>query len=180
MAARALAFAIILLFYRGIYAFGQSVAVTASANIVVPVTVTATAPLAFGSVTRGTTFTIPATSASAGALIFSGDAGDQITISIPATATITTTSGGGGSMTVTITRNALRHRKTNDQTSATNLNASSGTATVNLSGDGSGDGVNHDGLGQHYLWIGGTLTVPATQQRGGYSGTFTVSAVYSN
>lgn len=164
----------------GMRAFGQSVSVSATASVVVPITVTAVAPLSFGSVARGTTVAIPATSASAGAVSFSGDASDQITISIPGTATISTTSGDGGTLTVTIARNALRKSKTNNHAGATSLNASSGTATVSLSGDASGDGVNHDGLGQYYLWIGGSVTVLATQQRGSYAGTFTITAVYSN
>jgi hypothetical protein len=30
------------------------------------------------------------------------------------------------------------------------------------------------------MWIGGSVTPSATQQRGSYSGSFTVSAAYSN
>lgn len=57
---------------------------------------------------------------------------------------------------------------------------SGGIATMQLSSDKEGDGVNGDGLGQAYLRIGGTVTPTAMQQRGSYSGTFTVSASYSN
>ncbi|MDB5034051.1 MAG: hypothetical protein JWQ98_1292, partial [Chlorobi bacterium] len=52
--------------------------------------------------------------------------------------------------------------------------------TTALSADASGDGTNSDGLGQVYLWIGGSVSPTATQQRGNYTGTFTVSAAYSN
>jgi hypothetical protein len=83
-------------------------------------------------------------------------------------------------MTVTINRAALRVHTTGTQGSASALDASSGSATTALSADASGDGVNSDGLGQAYLWVGGSVTPTATQQRGTYSGTFTVSAAYSN
>jgi hypothetical protein len=83
-------------------------------------------------------------------------------------------------MTVTIARSTLRKNTTNNQGTSTTLDASSGSGTASLSSDASGDGVNNDGLGQLYLWIGGSLTSSATQQRGSYSGTFTVSAVYAN
>jgi hypothetical protein len=83
-------------------------------------------------------------------------------------------------MTVTINRAGLRVHTANVQGSASTLDASSGSATTALSGDASGDGVNSDGLGQAYLWIGGSVSPSATQQRGTYSGSFTVSAAYSN
>jgi hypothetical protein len=83
-------------------------------------------------------------------------------------------------MTVTIARAALRSHTTNAQASSTTLDASSGSATTALSADATGDGVNSDGLGQLYVWIGGSVSPTATQQRGSYSGSFTVSAAYSN
>jgi hypothetical protein len=83
-------------------------------------------------------------------------------------------------MNVTINRSALRGNTNNAQGSSSTLDASSGSVTTNLSGDASGDGTNNDGLGQAYVWIGGSVTPAATQQRGSYSGTFTVSAAYSN
>jgi hypothetical protein len=49
------------------------------------------------------------------------------------------------------------------------LDASSGTATTALSSDASGDGVTGDGLGQTFLWIGGTVTPSTTRQRGSYT-----------
>jgi len=158
----------------------QSASVTSTATIVTPITANATAPLAFGTINKGATTTVASTTASAGAVTFSGDASDDITVSVPATATIATTSGAGANMTVTISRGSLRGNTTNSQGTAAALDASSGTATTALSGDGSGDGVNNDGLGQVYIWIGGAVTPTATQQRGTYTGTFTVSASYSN
>jgi hypothetical protein len=160
--------------------FAQSASVTSTATIVVPITASATSPLAFGTVTRGGTSTVAATNAAAGAVTFGGDESDQITVTVPSTATISTTSGAGASMTVTIARATLRSNTTNNQGTGTTLDASSGSATTSLSSDASGDGVNSDGLGQLYLWIGGSVTAAATQQRGSYSGTFTVSAVYAN
>jgi hypothetical protein len=83
-------------------------------------------------------------------------------------------------MTVTINRAGLRSHTTSTQVGAVTLDASSGSATTALSSDASGDGVANDGLGQLYLWIGGSVTPSSVQQRGAYSGTFTVSAAYSN
>jgi hypothetical protein len=83
-------------------------------------------------------------------------------------------------MTVTLNRAALRSNTSNAQGTATTLDAASGSATTALSSDATGDGVNSDGLGQVYVWIGGSVTPTATQQRGSYSGSFTVSAAYSN
>jgi hypothetical protein len=171
------AFALVSAFSTG---FAQSASVTSTATIVTPITAAATAPLAFGTISKGATATVAATHASAGAVSFGGDESDNITISVPATATISTTSGAGASMTVTLHRGTMRSNTTTSQAGATTLDAASGSATAALSSDASGDGVNNDGLGQLYVWIGGAVTPSATQQRGSYSGTFTVSAAYSN
>jgi len=169
-----------LLVLTGANAFAQSASVNSTATIVTPITAAATAPLAFGTITKGSAATVAATGSQAGSVTFSGDESDNITVTVPATATISTTSGAGSSMTVTIARATLRSHTANVQASATTLDASSGSATTALSADASGDGVGSDGLGQLYVWIGGTVTPTATQQRGSYSGTFTVSAAYSN
>jgi hypothetical protein len=160
--------------------FAQSASVTSTATIVTPITAAATAPLAFGTISKGATATVAANNASAGAVTFGGDESDNITITVPATATIATTSGAGATMTVTLNRAGVRTNTTSAQGGSVTLDASSGSATTALSADASGDGVGSDGLGQLYMWIGGAVTPTATQQRGSYSGTFTVSAAYSN
>jgi hypothetical protein len=172
--------ALAALLVAGSHAFAQSASVTSTATIVTPITASAAAPLAFGTISKGATASVAATSSQAAQVLFSGDEADNVTISVPSTATISTTSGAGSSMTVTINRAALRSNTSNAQGTATTLDASSGSATTALSADASGDGVNSDGLGQVYVWIGGSVTPSATQQRGSYSGTFTVSAAYSN
>ena len=164
----------------GANAFAQSATVTSTATIVTPIAATATAPLAFGTISKGATASVAANSSSAGAVTFSGDEGDNITITVPASVSIATTSGSGASMNVSINRSALRGHTTNAQGSGTTLDASSGSVTTPLSSDASGDGTNNDGLGQLYMWIGGSVSPTATQQRGSYTGTFTVSAAYSN
>ncbi|MDB5033138.1 MAG: hypothetical protein JWQ98_379 [Chlorobi bacterium] len=161
----------------GSKAMAQSASLTSSATIVTPIAATATAPLAFGTITKGQTSSVAATTGSAGAVTFSGNESDNITV--PATATISTTSGAGAGMTVTIDRANLRGNTTTSGTGAV-LNAASGSVTTALSSDAGGDAHNSDGLGQLYLTIGGSVAPAATQQRGSYSGTFTVSAAYSN
>jgi hypothetical protein len=164
----------------GATAFAQSASVTSGATIETPISATATSALAFGTITKGATATVAGTAATAAGVTFSGDESDNITLSIPTTATISTTSGEGASMTVTISRGSLRVNTANSQSTAAALDASSGSATTALSSDASGNGTASDGLGQTFLWIGGTVSPAATQQRGIYTGSFTVSAAYSN
>ncbi len=163
-------------------AFAQSATLTSTATIVTPITATAISPLAFGTITKGALATVVSTSSSAAAVSFSGDERDDITVTIPANVTITTAGGAGGSMTVSLTRNGIRYTTLGNipPNGAQSIDASSGTVTVALSMDNQGDAVNNDGLGQAYLWIGGTVTPGVQQQRGNYSGTFTVSAAYTN
>jgi hypothetical protein len=183
MKTKVFALAAVCALFSGVTAFAQpwTAPVTTTATLNIPIQVTATSPLAFGNVTRGVETVIAATSASAGAVSFSGDESDQISITVPASTTIATTSGAGANMTVNIDRDALRLNNTsNTQGTATVLDASTGSALTSLSTDAAGDGNAGDGMGQAYLWIGGRVTPSATQQRGSYTGTFTVSVNYSN
>ena len=164
----------------GNIALAQSATISSTATVLTPITATATAPLAFGSLNKGTANSISASSASAGAATFSGDEGDEITITVPASMTLSTVSGGGATMNGSINRSALRVNTTSAQAGAVTMDASNGSATTSLSPDNSGNGVGNDGLGQVYLWVGGSVTPTATQQRGNYSGSFMVSAAYSN
>ncbi len=175
-----LAVAIIGLFLASMSTFAQSASLSVTATVLTPISGVPTAPLAFGAITKGSTTTIAPTTASAGAVIFNGDEGDNITITLPATATMGTTAGGGANMSVALNRAGLRANTTSAQNGGVTLDASSGSATAMLSSDGSGDGVNNDGLGQLYLWIGGAVSPNMTQQQGAYSGNFTISASYSN
>lgn len=151
-----------------------------SATIQTDITSFGTADVAFGTITKGNLATVLSSDAAAGAIAFSGDADDNVTITVPATFELSTTSGAGATMTVSITRATMLSGTTNDQGTAAAMDASSGSATVALSTDVSGDGVDADGLGQIYTWFGGTVTPTATQQRGTYNGTVTISAAYSN
>lgn len=167
----------------GSAAFAQSASLNSSATIVTPISATAVAPLAFGTISKGSMASVTATSSSAAAVSFSGDESDNITVTIPSTVTIATTSGeAGGSMTVTLNRAAIRYTPLGNipPNGAQSVDASSGSVNVGLSMDNQGNAVNNDGIGQAYLWIGGSVTPAAAQQRGSYSGTFTVSAAYSN
>jgi hypothetical protein len=169
-------------FTAGMTAFAQtSQSVNSSATVTTPITGASTAALAFGTVTKGQANTVASSAAGAGAFNFSGDESDDITITVPATVTLNTTSGGGASMNVTLDRAGMGSNSTdNTQGSAVTADASSGTVTVALSADAAGDGTDADGLGQSYFWIGGSVTPAANQQRGSYTGTFSVSASYSN
>jgi len=161
-------------------AVAQSASVSATATVLTPISAVPTAPLAFGTISKGSTTMVLATTSSAGAVVFNGDESDNITITLPASATMQTLSGGGATMAVTLNRAALRTNTIAAQNGSATLDASNGSATATLSSDASGDGVNSDGLGQLYLWIGGAVSPNMTQQQGAYSGNFTVSASYSN
>ena len=163
-------------------ASAQSASVTSTATILAPLTAAATAPLAFGTIAKGATATVASSTTSAGAVTFGGDEQDDITVTIPSTVTIATTAGGGANMTVTLDRANVRYTPLGNipPNGASVVNASNGTVTVKLSMDNQGDAVNNDGNGQAYLWIGGSVTPTSQQQRGSYTGSFTVSAAYSN
>jgi hypothetical protein len=163
-------------------AHAQSASVNSTATIVTPISAAATAPLAFGTISKGATATVAASTSSAGAVNFSGDESDNITVTIPSTVVIATSSGAGANMTVTLDRAGVRYTPLGNipPNGASVVDASSGTVTVGLSMDNQGNATNNDGLGQAYLWIGGSVTPSAAQQRGSYSGSFTVSAAYSN
>lgn len=172
-----MAIAILGLFSVSTQMFAQG----GSATIATDITSFGTADLAFSTITKGDLATIASSAPNAGAIAFSGDADDAVTITTPATFEITTTSGSGASMTVTIDRAAmLSNSSSDDQGTGVAMDASSGSANVTLSTDAGGNGVLADGLGQVYTWFGGSVTPAATQQRGVYSGTVTISAAYSN
>jgi len=158
----------------------QALAQGGSATIQTDITSFGTADLAFGTISKGATATVLSSDAAAGTIAFSGDADDNVSISVPSTFDITTTSGAGATMTVTITRASMLSNSTSSQGTGSAMDASSGSATVSLSSDASGDGVDADGLGQVYTWFGGTVSPTATQQRGTYNGTVTITAAYSN
>lgn len=152
----------------------------ADATIQTDITSFGTTNIDFGTITKGEEAAVLSSSASAGTIAFSGDAADDITVTVPASFDISTTSGAGATMTVSITRATMLSHTADVQGSAVTMDASSGSATVALSGDAGGDGTDADGLGQVYIWFGGTVTPLATQQRGTYTGTVTISAAYSN
>ncbi len=159
-----------------------SQSVNATATVTTPITAGATAALAFGNVTKGQANTVAASEAGAGALYFSGDEADDITIAVPASATLSTNSGdGSATMSVTLARaTMLSNSDDNVQGNGSVLDASSGSATIALSADADGDGTDADGLGQIYLWVGGSVSPTGNQQRGDYSGSFNITASYSN
>jgi hypothetical protein len=155
--------------------------VSSTATVVTPIAGGATAALAFGAVTKGQANTIVATAETAGAFYFSGDESDNLTLTVPASVTLNTTSGAGGSLAVTLGRSTMVVNSIgNVHAGATTADASSGSVTIPLSADAAGNGTAADGLGQVYIWIGGSVIPSATQQRGSYSGTFLVNASYSN
>lgn len=145
-----------------------------------PVSLSMLAPLDFGAVTRGSESTIASTSGYAAEVQVSGDELSAVTIVLPSTIVLTTTSGRGASMTVSVDRSTLRIHNRDRQNEASVLDASTGWATSSLSSDAGGDGGGADGLGQSYIWIGGSLVPAANQPRGLYTGTLTISAVYAN
>jgi hypothetical protein len=158
----------------------NAVSVTANAMVVSPVNGTALSSLDFGTLPQGTTTHVEASGSGACALLLSGDAADHVSVQIPQQATLSTTSGGGSSMTINLDLANLRAGSSSDASDAESVDASEGTATIQLSADDQGNETAGDGIGQAYVWIGGSASPAATQQQGAYSGTFTVSVAYTN
>ncbi len=174
------AVALLSLCFFAATANAQSISVSTTAEIETPVTGSSLSALEFGTLPKGETSTVAASASGAACLVFSGDASDQISVTLPETATMSTNSGAGGEITVSLDRAQMMAGTHENIANADALDGSAGSATLALSGDDDGDGTVGDGLGQAWLWVGGSATPAAHQQQGSYSGTFTVTVAYSN
>lgn len=143
-------------------ATAQSASITASATVATALTVTNLRNLGFGTVIPGFNRTINATDATSGHFSLAGGANAEVAISFSALPSLT---GPGTAMAVAYT---ATYNTSDAGGSGTSFTPSSGVTTRLDSTTG--------GL---HVYLGGTLTVPAGQTPGSYSGTVTMDAAYT-
>ena len=133
--------------------------VPVSVNLITGLSITHTSgDLSYGEVILDGTAQTPTKTPVNGALLtVAGHPGRDITVSF---SSVTLTSGGNN---LTFTPD-VEYNSLNDNPSASTVTTGSTTAL-----SGSGDG---------YLWVGGDLSIGATQAPGSYSGNFTLTVAY--
>lgn len=141
----------------------QSATVATSATIVTPLTVTGTAPLAFGVVFQGISKTVRFNDANSGRMSLTGFGTSQVAL----TFTLPTTLSNGVS-TMPINSYRVRANGTNTTAGATRIFLTSGVpVTRNLV------------AGSLFFFIGGRVQPTAAQAGGSYSAPIVLSAAYT-
>jgi hypothetical protein len=178
--------------------------ITIKGTVVVPIEATVIdGDINFANIMRGaSTIVSPQTSnidaqpnPNAGKVGIVGDVGDPITVTVPASIVLTTTAYGGNDntmdwLTVDDVNPAISYTSYLPTWVPQGSSVSPGTGAQTLGDDNSdvNGGLTYntfpttssDALGAGYVWVGGKVTASATQQRGLYTGTITVTAAYTN
>lgn len=142
---------------------GQSAAIAATATVVTPITVTGTAPLAFGNVFQGVTKTIAFSDATSGRFSLSGYLGSQVALTFTLPATLSS-----GANTMPINTYDVRVNGTNVTGGASALTVTSGTP------------VNSNFVaGNLFVFIGGRVQPAGAQASGAYTGSIVLAAAYT-
>ncbi len=142
---------------------GQSASIAATATVVTPITVTGTAPLAFGNVFQGVNRTIAFSDATSGRFSLTGYLGSQVAL----TFTLPTTLASGAN-TMPINTYDVRVNGTNVTAGATALTVISGTP------------VNSNFVaGNLFVFVGGRVVPAAAQAAGAYTGSIVLAAAYT-
>src|SRR5690349_6075487 len=71
----------------------SSLSITSTATVATPITGGSSAALAFGTLTKGQVNSVAPTAANAGAIYFSGDESDNVTIAVPSSVILSTNAG---------------------------------------------------------------------------------------
>ncbi|HKJ33925.1 MAG TPA: DUF4402 domain-containing protein [Balneolales bacterium] len=150
----------------------QSANANANANITIYQALTANQitgeDMNFGSVPAGVTATVDPTKSAAAGFHFVGASNASVNITYPTTVTLSDQSGNGYSdLTLASLQVVYDNSSTPDQANGTVITAT-GSETETL---GSG--------GDLYMWVGGSVTVPGSQQQAPYKGTLTVNISYT-
>ena len=141
----------------------QTANISATATVLTPLTLTGTAPLAFGNVYPGVAKVVAPADAGSGRFTFAGANNAQVSFTFPSNPT-NLTSGGNNLPIGTYTG---LHNTTN--TPAGTSFTPGVTATL----------ANLSGSGALFLFIGATVSPTVTQAAGSYTGTITLNAVYT-
>jgi len=153
------------------------VTTTAGAVLMVPMTLTQTSPLHFGSITLLTTAVGTCVLSTAGARTFTGGLGASASVPIATNASYNVTGRKGDTYAVTLpasitiaiaSSSAATDKMTVTAFKARFLGASADAVTSKISNDGTDSFI-----------IGATLTSIASQNPGIYSGTFDVTIDYN-
>ncbi len=142
---------------------GQSASIAATATVVTPITVTGTAPLAFGNVFQGVNKTIAFSDATSGRFSLTGYLGSQVALTFTLPVTLSS-----GANTMPINTYDVRVNGTNAVAGASALTVTSGTP------------VNSNFVaGNLFVFIGGRVQPAAAQVAGTYTGSIVLSAAYT-
>jgi hypothetical protein len=141
----------------------QSATAQATANVVTPLSIAATAPLAFGAVYQGVAKTVANNAATSGRATISGFGTSQIRLTFTFPAVLT-----NGANTMPINQYSVRINGINDITGGQVFSLVSGSALIGPLT-----------AGNAFLWIGGRVQPTATQAFGPYTGSIVLSAVYT-
>ncbi|MDZ7631883.1 MAG: DUF4402 domain-containing protein [Gemmatimonadaceae bacterium] len=144
-------------------AVAQSASIAATATVVTPITVTGTAPLAFGNVFQGVDRTIAFSDATSGRFSLTGYLNAQVALTFTLPTVLTS-----GANTMPINTYDVRRNGTNVTAGATALTVTSGTP------------VNTNFLnGNLFVFVGGRVQPAAAQAAGSYTGSIVLTAAYT-
>ena len=143
--------------------YAQSASIAATANVVTPLAVTGTAPLAFGNVFQGVNKTIAHGDATSGRFSVTGFSTSQVALTFTLPTTL-----ASGTNTMPIDTYDVRVNGTNAPATATALTVVSGTA------------VNSNLVaGSLFVFVGGRVVPAAAQAPGAYTGSIVLAAAYT-
>ena len=141
----------------------QSASIAATATVVTPLTVTGTAPLAFGNVFQGVNKTVAFSDATSGRFSLTGYLASQVALTFTLPATL-----ASGANTMPINTYDVRVNGTNSTAGTTALTVVSGTP------------VNSNLVaGALFVFIGGRVQPTVAQVAGSYTGTLVLAAAYT-
>jgi hypothetical protein len=141
----------------------QSATIAATATVVTPITVTGSAPLAFGNVFQGVNKTVLFSDATSGRFALNGYLASQVALTFTLPTTLTS-----GANSLPINTYDVRVNGTNSTTGTTALTVTSGTP------------VNANFVaGALFVFVGGRVQPAAAQAQGAYSGTIVLAAAYT-
>jgi hypothetical protein len=147
-------------------AFAVSGDITATANVLTPLSVTNNLrDLDFGDVFPGVNKSVAFGDATSGKWQVSGEAGGEIAVTFTLPATL---ASGPNSMTISFSGTDAAYNAADVVGAATAFDPGAGT-TQNLDG----------ATGDMFFWIGGTVAPTPAQVAGVYTGTVTLDAVYT-
>jgi hypothetical protein len=141
----------------------QSASITATANVLQPLTVQGQQNLNFANVYPGTSVTVSNDAAGTGRFRIAGVNGAEVTFNFTLPTNLTS---GANSIPITFGSTAGRYNIFNTS-GGTSFNPNTAQIT------------NLSVTGELFVWIGGTVSPPGTTPSGAYTGTITLNASYT-